>query len=234
MRADNNGEGGTLALLALAQRAVGHRTAVILSCSASLGAALFYGDAAITPAISVLSAVEGLEARRRRASTPTSSRSPSAILVALFCVQSRGTASVGRCSGRSRWSGSWCSPCSASCTSRDGPAILSALNPRTRVGFLARPRLRRARSCSARSSSRSPAPRRSTPTWATSAAGRSALAWLGARLPGLALNYLGQGALVLGRPEAAENPFFLMAPRAGPAAAGAASRRRRRSSPARR
>jgi len=60
LRADNRGEGGTLSLLALAQRAVGRRTP-ILSVLAVLGASLFYGDAAITPAISVLSALEGLE-----------------------------------------------------------------------------------------------------------------------------------------------------------------------------
>ena len=71
LRADNNGEGGTLSLLALAQRAVGRRTPLLFVLGV-LGAALFYGDAAITPAISVLSALEGLESWRR-SSTGTSS-----------------------------------------------------------------------------------------------------------------------------------------------------------------
>ena len=74
LRADNSGEGGTLSLLALAQRAVGHRTRLLFVLGVA-GAALFYGDAAITPAISVLSAVEGLELVAPHF-TPTCSRSP--------------------------------------------------------------------------------------------------------------------------------------------------------------
>ena len=67
LRADNDGEGGTLALMALAQRAVGGRSLLVLSLGI-IGAALFYGDAMLTPAVSVLSAVEGLEIRRSRPS----------------------------------------------------------------------------------------------------------------------------------------------------------------------
>ena len=62
LRADNNGEGGTLALMALAQRALGRRGPVVIALG-MIGAALFYGDALITPALSVLSAVEGLRSR---------------------------------------------------------------------------------------------------------------------------------------------------------------------------
>ena len=69
MRADNNGEGGTLSLMALAQPAIGRRTAIVFVLGVA-GAALFYGDGIITPAISVLSAVEGLELGRRPTSTP--------------------------------------------------------------------------------------------------------------------------------------------------------------------
>jgi KUP system potassium uptake protein len=96
MRADNRGEGGTLSLAALAQRAIGRRTMVVFTLSA-IGAALFYGDSIITPAISVLSAVEGLK------TVPTFEHwvTPSlvimtslGILTALFAVQSRGTAKV--------------------------------------------------------------------------------------------------------------------------------------------
>src|SRR5215203_3627628 len=92
LRADNNGEGGTLTLMALAQRAMGHDVIVIVLLGMA-GAALFYGDAIITPAISVLSAMEGLTL-----ATPAFERSvlPASlvILVGLFAVQSRGTAAV--------------------------------------------------------------------------------------------------------------------------------------------
>ena len=92
LRADNDGEGGTLALMALAQRAVGGRSLLVLSLGI-IGAALFYGDAMLTPAVSVLSAVEGLEIAAPGLQfyvVPLTVL----ILVALFAVQSRGTASV--------------------------------------------------------------------------------------------------------------------------------------------
>ena len=93
LRADNHGEGGTLSLLALAQRAVGRRTPLLLVLGV-LGAALFYGDAAITPAISVLSAVEGLELVAPHFDAYVMPVTV-AIIVALFWVQSRGTGRVG-------------------------------------------------------------------------------------------------------------------------------------------
>ncbi|MDB5632227.1 MAG: trkD, partial [Tardiphaga sp.] len=92
LRADNNGEGGTLALMALAQRAVGSGSTVIVLLGIISGA-LFYGDAVITPALSVLSAIEGIK-------IVTATFDPYVvpltviILVVLFAVQSRGTASV--------------------------------------------------------------------------------------------------------------------------------------------
>ena len=92
LRADNRGEGGTLSLLALAQRAVGRRTPLLFLLGVA-GAALFYGDAAITPAISVLSAVEGLELVApglHAFVVPVTV----AIIVCLFWLQSRGTARV--------------------------------------------------------------------------------------------------------------------------------------------
>ena len=92
LRADNRGEGGTLSLLALAQRAVGRRTPILFVLGVT-GAALFYGDAAITPAISVLSAVEGLELVAPGLDAYVIPITV-AIIVALFWVQSRGTASV--------------------------------------------------------------------------------------------------------------------------------------------
>src|SRR5262245_512877 len=92
LRADNNGEGGTLSLTALASRAIGRRTIPVLMLGI-VGAAMFYGDSVITPAISVLSAVEGL-----KLATPAFEHYvvplTVAILIALFAVQSRGTAKV--------------------------------------------------------------------------------------------------------------------------------------------
>src|SRR3954466_11283374 len=92
LRADNNGEGGTLTLLALAQRALG-RSTPILFLLGTIGGALFYGDAIITPALSVMSAVEGLKIATP-AFEPYVIPLTVVILVALFAVQSRGTAQV--------------------------------------------------------------------------------------------------------------------------------------------
>src|SRR5262249_17749117 len=99
MQADNRGEGGILALMALAQRvAAGPRLRATLAVVGVTGACLFFGDGLITPAISVLSAVEGLEVAAptlKEFVLPISA----AIIVALFAVQSRGTGSVGRVFG---------------------------------------------------------------------------------------------------------------------------------------
>src|SRR4029078_4640961 len=97
LRADNDGEGGTLALMALAQRAVGGRSLLVLSLGI-IGAALFYGDAMLTPAVSVLSAVEGLEIAAPGLQfyvVPLTVL----ILVALFAEHARGTAHVAAVSG---------------------------------------------------------------------------------------------------------------------------------------
>src|SRR5712671_8108446 len=92
LRADNNGEGGTLTLMALAQRAFGTSTGIVVVLG-SISAALFYGDALITPAVSVLSAIEGLT-EYNRAFEPYVVALTLVILLALFAVQSRGTARV--------------------------------------------------------------------------------------------------------------------------------------------
>src|SRR3989441_7911432 len=92
LRADNKGEGGTLALMALAQRALGNRAGAIVLCGI-ISAALFYGDAVITPALSVLSAIEGLKVATP-AFDPYVVPLTVVILFALFAVQSRGTAKV--------------------------------------------------------------------------------------------------------------------------------------------
>ena len=96
MRADNRGEGGILSLMALAQSALGRRTPVVLGLGI-VGAALFYGDAIITPAISVLSAIEGLKTAPGLANAITPSVEIAialVVLISLFLVQSRGTAKV--------------------------------------------------------------------------------------------------------------------------------------------
>src|SRR6202048_4200078 len=92
LRADNKGEGGTLALMALAQQAIGKKTGVVVLLGIISGA-LFYGDAVITPALSVLSAIEGLKIATP-ALDPYIVPATVVILIVLFSVQSRGTASV--------------------------------------------------------------------------------------------------------------------------------------------
>src|SRR5207248_7969735 len=137
LRADNNGEGGTLTLMALASRAVG-RTGKIAGAVALLGiisAALFYGDALITPALSVLSAVEGLKIATP-AFDPYVVPITVLILIALFVVQSRGTAKIAAFFGPITlvWfialasAGIW--------HVAQNPTVLSALNPLHGISFL--------------------------------------------------------------------------------------------------
>jgi KUP system potassium uptake protein len=209
LRADNQGEGGTLSLLALAQRAIGRPAPIVLGLGVA-GAALFYGDALITPAISVLSAVEGLK-------LVTASFEPYVlpitvgIIIALFLVQHRGTAEV------SAWFGPitlvWFLVMAAGGIVHvaGDPSILGALNPAHAIRFVA-----------------------GNGTIALvvlgavflAVTGAEALyadlghfgrrpiqaAWCFVAFPALALNYLGQGALVLNTPAALESPFFLLYP----------------------
>jgi KUP system potassium uptake protein len=138
MRADNNGEGGVLSLAALAEAAVGRRTTFIFVLGVT-GAALFYGDAIITPAISVLSAVEGLRsvpALADHVSQGIVIFASLVILIGLFLVQSRGTAGVGR------WFGPICLVWFLAIAGIGVPHILSeprvllAISPHHAVGFL--------------------------------------------------------------------------------------------------
>jgi KUP system potassium uptake protein len=138
MRADNNGEGGVLSLAALAEAAVGRRTTFIFILGVT-GAALFYGDAIITPAISVLSAVEGLRSVPALADHVTQGIvifASLVILIALFLVQSRGTAGVGR------WFGPICLVWFLAIAGVGAPHILSeprvllAISPHHAIGFL--------------------------------------------------------------------------------------------------
>jgi KUP system potassium uptake protein len=209
MRADNRGEGGILSLMALAQTALGRQTNIAFMLGVG-GAALFAGEAMITPAISVLSAIEGLELVTHRFSefvTPITIF----ILVTLFWAQSHGTARVAALFGPIMITFFLTIGVLGASHIADAPEVLRAFNPRHGVVFLL------------------------THGWLGFAVLGSVflavtgvealyadmghfgrfpiqLAWVGFVLPALLLNYLGQGALVLSRPEAVGNPFFLMAP----------------------
>ncbi len=215
LRADNHGEGGALALTALAAGAVRSRPALrgALLLLGVFGATLFYGDSLITPAISVLGAMEGLEVV-----TPTLKPYvvpiSAGILIGLFLIQRHGTAVVGRFFGPVivLWFGTLAVIGIVHIVRE--PAILAALNPLHAWEFL------------------------SQRGWKVFAAvgaivlaltGAEALyadmghfgrrpiqlAWAGLVLPALALNYMGQGALLIADPAALENPFYKLFPEAG-------------------
>jgi KUP system potassium uptake protein len=174
MRASNDGEGGIMALITLLRRWGGRehrRTAALLAALGVFGAALFFGDSMITPAISVLSAVEGLKVVQpglEELIVPITA----VIIVVLFAFQRRGTAAVGRLFGPVMivWFVA-IGACGVAGIAAH-PEILKALSPTYAVGFLAG-HFGIAFFPSPRSCWPSPAPRRCTPTWATSAAGRS-------------------------------------------------------------
>jgi KUP system potassium uptake protein len=212
LRADNNGEGGTLTLMALASRAVGHM-GKIASAVALLGivsAALFYGDALITPALSVLSAIEGLKVATP-AFDPYVVPLTVVILVGLFAMQRRGTAKVGALFGpvTTIWFiaiasiGIW--------HIASDPAILLAFNPFYGIEFLVHHGVIGLFTLGAVFL---------TVTGAEALYadlghfGRRPIqaAWLVLVLPSLVANYLGQGVLVLANPKTIENPFFLAFP----------------------
>ena len=209
LRADNGGEGGTLALMALAQRALGGHAGTVALCGI-ISAALFYGDAMITPALSVLSAVEGLKVATP-AFDPYIVPLTIIILVALFAVQSTGTARVAAFFGpvTSLWFVAIAIPGILAVIG--DPEILLAFNPLLGGRFLL---------------SHGVIGLVTLGAVFLAVTGAEALyadlghfgrkpiqtAWVGLVLPSLAVNYLGQGALVLSDPKAVENPFFLLYP----------------------
>ncbi|WP_353147200.1 potassium transporter Kup [Pollutimonas bauzanensis] len=210
LQADNRGEGGILALMELAISGLSGRKKWIYTIAGLIGASLFYGDSVITPAISVLSAIEGISVVSHRFDewiVPLSL----VVLAGLFAIQSRGTGAMGKLFGPIMllWFltlgvlGIW--------RIAETPEILRALNPIWAISFIG------------------DAP------WevflllgaivlAVTGAealyvdmghfGRPAIrrAWFGLVMPGLILSYFGQGALLLADPSAIKNPFFLMAP----------------------
>jgi KUP system potassium uptake protein len=212
LRADNNGEGGTLTLMALASRAVGRvgRAAGIVTLLGIVSAALFYGDAVITPALSVLSAIEGLDV-----ATPAfhSYVVPVTvvILIALFAMQSRGTAKVAALFGpiTTVWFVAIAIPGVMWIVA--DPGVLWGLNPYYGVHFLIHHGIVGLYTLGAvflavTGAEALYADLGHFGRWPIQ------LAWLGLVLPALALNYLGQGALVFSLPRAVANPFFLLYP----------------------
>src|SRR5580692_8713677 len=215
MRAENHGEGGIFALLAIVPerfRATAARSGRItgMALLAVIGAALLYGDGVITPAISVLSAVEGLAIASPRLS-PIVVPLTCAILIALFSIQRRGTGDVGKLFGPVMviWFATL-SGLGIFHISRH-PEILAALSPLHGLAFFHRHGLHGALILG------------SVVLVVTGGEALYAdmghfgirpirLAWTAFVLPSLVLGYLGQGALLLADPKAIENPFFAMVP----------------------
>ena len=209
LRADNNGEGGTLSLTALAMRGLGRRTTFIYILGV-IGASMFLGDSVITPAISVLSAMEGL-----KIASPAFGEYVAPltvfILIGLFAAQSRGTAKVAALFGPIMVVWFLAIAIAGALHIRDDPHVLYALNPYYAVAFVAE-------------------------HWHVGlitlgavflvVTGGEALyadlghfgrkpiqvAWLSLVLPALLINYFGQGAKVLADPGAIENPFYRLVP----------------------
>jgi KUP system potassium uptake protein len=212
MRADNRGEGGIMALIALAASSVKDHAhwRLPLMLIGIFGAALFYGDAVLTPAISVLSAVEGLHVGTTAFDSYVV---PIAVLVllALFALQSRGTAAVGRLFGPVTMLWFFTIGAAGIHGIVQAPAVLAALDPLHAARFLA---------------SHGFASFVVLGSVVLAVTGAEALyadmghfgkkavriGWFSLVAPALVLNYFGQGALLMGRPQAVENPFYLLLP----------------------
>jgi len=210
MRADNRGEGGILALMVLAMRAASARRSRWIMWAGLFGAALFYGDGVITPSISVLSAVEGLKVATPAFETYVVPLTL-LLLVVLFIVQRRGTSLVGGYFGPVMilWFSTIAILGGVEIARR--PSILLAVDPRYAINLMLDHPLHGFVLLG------------SVVLAVTGAEalyadmghfGRSPIrhAWLRFVFPALLLNYFGQGALLLAKPEAAANPFFLLAP----------------------
>ncbi|KQY95627.1 MULTISPECIES: potassium transporter Kup [unclassified Brevundimonas] len=212
MRADNKGEGGTLALMALAQRAMVKHSRIVFLLGAC-GAALFYGDGIVTPASSVMGALEGLKEAPGIGPQLAKFALPSAIviLIALFMVQSRGTAAMGRFFGPVTILWFLVIATLGLINIGSDLSIFRALSPHYGVWFLFNSgaigfiilgsvflAVTGAEALYADMGHFGRGPIRA--------------AWFVLVFPCLMLNYLGQGALVLSDPTAAQNPFFRMIP----------------------
>jgi KUP system potassium uptake protein len=209
LRADNQGEGGILALTELVLPKKGRQRAFVLGVGL-FGAALLYGDGAITPAISVLSAVEGLTLAEPAFASWTAAITI-AILFALFLLQSRGTESVGMLFGPVMLLWFLVLGCSGIAGIVRQPAVLAAVDPRYALRFLALQGFPSLFIVGA--------------VFLTVTGGEALyadlghfgrgpirIAWFALVLPSLLLNYFGQGALLLADPASAINPFFRLLP----------------------
>lgn len=211
LRADNRGEGGTLSLMALAQHALqSERSRFVVLLLGIAAASLFYGDALITPAISVLSAVEGLEVAAPHLASfvvPITA----AILIALFAVQSRGTQRVAVYFGPTMMVWFLTLALVGIGHIADDPGILLAFNPLYAAGFLAAHGHIGLVTLGAVFLAVTGAEALYTDLGHF---GRKPIqtAWSYLVLPCLAINYLGQGALVLADPSAIANPFYHLVP----------------------
>jgi KUP system potassium uptake protein len=211
MRADNKGEGGSFALLSLIARNLGYKKwAPALVLLGVLATCLFYGDAMITPAISVLSAVEGLTIVEKGLQ-PLVIPISIGILIGLFLVQSRGTAKVGGFFGPVILVYMAVLAVLGVTNIMARPGIVWALSPSWAFQFfLINPKL----AFLALGSVFLAVTGAETLYADMGHFGRKAIgySWLGLVYPCLMLNYIGQGALMLGDPKTAVNPFYLMAP----------------------
>ena len=211
MRADNRGEGGILALMALAQRvSAGSSLRRILSLIGIAGACLFFGDGIITPAISVLSAIEGLEIAPPKAA-PYVLPISAVVIIVLFAMQFRGTGSVGRIFGPIM--AIWFVVIGALGLVEivQHPFVLLSVSPTYAIGLCVQYKSLAFIVLGA------------VVLCVTGAEALYAdmghfgsqpikLTWMFFVLPSLVLNYFGQGALILSDPKAIENPFFLLGP----------------------
>jgi KUP system potassium uptake protein len=212
MRADNRGEGGIMALIALASTAVKDhpqwRAPLIMI--GVFGASLFYGDAVLTPAISVLSAVEGLEIGTM-AFKPYVVPIAVVVIIGLFTFQASGSAAVGRLFGPVTLVWFLAIGAAGAHGIAQHPGVLTALNPAHAFSFLG---------------SHAAASFVVLGAVVLAVTGAEALyadmghfgkgpiriAWFGLVAPALVLNYFGQGAILIARPETVQNPFFLLFP----------------------
>ena len=212
LRADNHGEGGLIAMLALATSAVADKPKLrhALLVVGMFGTAVFYGDGVITPAISVLSAVEGLEVAApalHEFVIPVTLF----VLTALFALQRFGTGGIGRFFGPVTLVWFVVLIALGAPQVAANPSVLAALNPAHALAFIAEEPLVAFISLGA--------------VVLTVTGGEALyadlghfgrlpirLAWYGLVMPALVINYFGQGALLLAQPEAVDNPFYRLAP----------------------
>ena len=210
MRADNAGEGGILTLMSLAGRHTGARATAVLVIMGLIGGSFFYGEVVITPAISVMSAIEGLEIAAPSLD-PFIVPMSIAVLTLLFVIQKHGTGMVGKLFAPVMLIWFLVLAVLGACGIMKNPEVLHALNPAYAIEFFLH--------------------YKSVSFFALGAVvlaitGVEALyadmghfgkvpirlAWFSVVLPSLVLNYFGQGALLLSDPKAIKNPFFLLAP----------------------